>query len=226
VVEFWFDWDWTNAETELKKAIEINPNNSDAHRFYAVLLTVLGRHDEALSEMETARQLDPLSLIGNALKGQSFFYAGRDAEAIEQSNKTLEIEPNFWIAHIMLARVYIRQNRFDEAVAAAKKAGEFSGGNSEAVSLAAYALAKSGRRDAALTILEELKSRSNERYVPSYNVAMIYNGLGETEEAINHLEKAFKDHDARMILLKVEPKWNNLRTEPRFIELMRRMNFE
>jgi tetratricopeptide (TPR) repeat protein len=226
VVEFWFDWDWTKAEAELKKAIEINPNNSDAHRFYAVLLTVLGRPDEALAEMETARQLDPLSLITNALKGQSFFYAGRDAEAIDQSNKTLEIEPNFWIAHIMLARVYIRQNRFDEAFAEAKKAGEFSGGNSEAVSLAAYALAKAERRDEALATLEELKSRSNERYVPSYNFAMIYNGFGMREEALNQLEKAFTERDARMILLKVEPKWNNLRSEPRFIALIKQMNFE
>ena len=225
-IEFWFDWDWTNSEAELKKAIALNPNNSDAHRFYAVLLTVSGRGDESISEMETAKQLDPLSLVVNALKAQAFFYAGRDAEAIEQANKTLEIEPNFWIAHLMLARVYINQNKFDEAVTEAKKAAEFSGGNSEAVSLAAYALAKSGRRDEALAMLEELKSRSNQRYVPSYNLAMIYNGLGSREEALNNLEKAFAEKDARLVLLKVEPKWNNLRNEPRFIELMRRMNFQ
>jgi serine/threonine-protein kinase len=226
VVEFWFDWDWKNAETELKQAIAINPNNPDAHRFYAVLLTILGRPNEALSEMETARQLDPLSLIVNALKGQTLFYAGRDAEAIDQSNKTLEIEPNFWIAHIMLARVYIRQNKFDEAVTEAKKAGEFSGGNSEASSLAGYALAKAGRRDAALATLEELKSTSNQRYVPAYNIAMIHNGLDQTDEALNLLEKAFQTRDARMILLKVDPKWNNLRSDARFVDLMRRMNFE
>ncbi len=224
VVEFWFDWDWSGGEAELKKAIVINPNNSDAHRFYAVLLTVLGRHDEALAEMETARQLDPLSLVTNALKGQSFFYAERDREAIDQLNKTLEIEPNFWIAHITLARVYIRQERFDEAVKEAKKAREFSGGNSEAASLAGYALAKAERHDEALAILEELKLKSNQRYVPSYNVAMTHNGLGEREEALNQLEKAFQTRDARMMLLKVEPKWNNLRNEPRFIDLLRRMN--
>ena len=222
-VEFWFDWDWEAAETELKKAIALNPNNADAHRFYAVFLTISGRADESLSEMELARQLDPLSLIVNALKAQSYFYAGRDAEAIEQANKTLEIEPNFWIAHIMLTRIYIRQNRFDEAIAEAEKAGEFSGGNSEAVSLEAYALAKSGRRDESLKLLEELKS--NGRYVPSYNLAMIYNGLDNREEALNNLEKAFAEKDARLILLKVEPKWNNLRNESHFIELMRRMNF-
>ena len=224
VVEFWFEWDWERAETELKKAIEINPNNSDAHRFYGVLLTVSGRSDESLAEMETARQLDPLSLIVNALKAQAFFYAGRDAEAIEQSNKTLEIEPNFWIAHLMLARIYLRQNKFDDALTEAKKAAEFSGGNSEAASLAAYALAKSERRDEALAMLGELKSSGG--YVPAYNFAMIENGLGNREEALSQLEKAFRTHDARMMLLKVEPKWNDLRDEPRFIDLMKRMKLE
>ncbi len=225
-VEFWFDWDWKGSEAELKKAIAIDPNNSDAHRYYGVLLTVLGRGDEALAEIELARQLDPLSLIVNALKAQAFFYAGRDAEAIDQSNKTLEIEPDFWIAHIMLTRIYLRQNRFDEAAREAKKAVEFSVGNSEAVSLEAYALAKAERRDEALALLEDLRSRSTQRYVPAYNVAMIDNGLGNSVEALNQLEKAFAEKDARLMLLKVEPKWNNLRSEQRFIELMRRMNFE
>lgn len=226
VVEFWFGWNWKNGEAELKKAIAISPNNSDAHRFYGVLLTVLGRHDEALKEMETARELDPLSLITNALKGQSFFYAGRDAEAIDQLNKTLEIEPNFWIARVVLARVFIRQERFDEAVVEAKKAGEFSGGNSEAVSLAGYALAESGKSDEARLLLGELKSRSNQRYVPAYNIAMIYNGLSETNEALNRLEKALEDYDARMMLINIDPKWDNLRSEPRFVSLLKRMNFE
>lgn len=226
VVEFWFEWDWANSEAEMKKAIAFSPNSPDAHRFYAVLLTALGRSDEALLEMETARQLDPLSLIVNSLKGQIFFYAERDAEAINQLQKTFEIDPNFWIAHLMLARVFIRQNRFDEAIAEAKKAEQFSGGNSEAVSLGSYALAKSGRRDEAVALLEELKSRSIHRYIPAYNIALIYNGLDEREQSLVQLEKAFKDRDARMILLKVEPKWDNLRTEPRFVDLIKRMRFE
>lgn len=226
VVEFWFDWDWTNAEAELKKSITLRPNNPDAHRFYAVLLTVLGRSEEALKEMETARQLDPLSLIVNALKGQSFFFAGRDAEAINQLNKTLEIEPDFWIAHIMLARIYIKQKKFNEAVAEAKKAGEFSGGNSEAVSLASYALAKTEKHSEAQAMLEGLKFKSNQQYVPAYNLAMVYNGLGEREEALNLLEIAFRERDARMIMLKVEPKWDDFRSEPRFIDLMKQMRFE
>jgi len=225
-IEFWYEWRWAEAEAELKKAIATAPNSSDAHRFYAVLLTATGRADESLAEIESARQLDPLSLIVNALKSQAYFYAGRDAEAVEQANKTLEIEPNFWIAHLMLARVFIVQNKLDEAVAEAQKAAQFSGGNSEAISLEAYALAKSERREEALAKLKELKSRSHERYVPAYNTAMIYNGLGSTDEALDQLEIALQTRDARMILLKVDPKWDNLRNESRFRDLMRKTNFD
>ena len=225
-IEFWYEWRWAEAETELKKAIAADPNNPDAHRFYAVLLTVTGRGDESLAQMEKARELDPLSLIVNALKSQAFFYAGRDPEAIDQARKTLEIEPNFWIAHLMLARVFIRQNKLDDAVASARRAEEFSGGNSEAISLVAYALAKGGRREEALSELEKLKSRGAERYVPAYNLATIQNGLGRRDEAIQLLEEALQTRDARMILLKVDPKWDDLRSDPRFIDLMRRVNFE
>jgi serine/threonine-protein kinase len=225
-IEFWYEWRWADAEAELKRAIATEPNNPDAHRFYAVLLTVVGRPAESLGEMEKARELDPLSLIVNALKSQAFFFAGRDAEAIDQANKTLEIEPNFWIAHLMLTRAFIRQNKLDEAIASARRAEQFSGGNSEAISLAAYALAKSGRRDEALKELEKLRSRAAERYVPAYNLAMIHNGLGQREEAIQRLEEALNTRDARMILLKVDPKWDELRSDPRFIDLMRRTSFE
>jgi DNA-binding winged helix-turn-helix (wHTH) protein/TolB-like protein/Flp pilus assembly protein TadD len=225
-VEFWFERDWKNAESEIKKAVELSPNNAGVHRAYSILLTCLGRHDESLVEMRTARQLDPLSLVTNALEGQTLFYASRNDEAIARLNKTFEIEPTFWIAHLQLARVYIEQKRYADAIAEAKKAEQFSGGNSEAVSLSGYALAKNGQTSEARTMLEELKSTANQKYVPAYNIAMIYNGLGETEESLNFLEKAFTDRDARMILLKVDPKWNNLRNDVRFISLMKGMNFE
>ena len=108
-VGFLFDWDWSASESELKKAIELSPNNSDAHRAYAHLLSVLGRHDEAIAEAKRARELDPLTLITNALEGQFLFYAGHNDEAIARLKKTLEIDSNFWIAHNILGRVYISQ---------------------------------------------------------------------------------------------------------------------
>ncbi len=225
-VASWYEWDWKTAENEIATAVEISPNNSDARRAKSLLLTVLGKHDEAVAEMKLARELDPLSLPTNALEAQALFYSGRDAEAFERLNKTFEIDPNYWIARLIAARILIGQNRFDEALNELKTAKEFSGGNSETVSLMGYALAKTGRREEALAMLEELTSRSGGQYVPSYNIAMIHNGLGDSESTLSWLERAVEDRDVRLILLKVEPKWNNLRTEPRFIELMKQMNFE
>jgi serine/threonine-protein kinase len=221
----WYEWNWPAAESEMRKAIGLDANNSDAHRGLSILLTVTGRHDEAVSEMRTARMLDPLSLPTNALEAQTLHYAGRDSEAIDRLNKTFEIEPNFWIARLMLARMYIGQGRWNEALAELEKARTASQGNTEVLSLEAYSLAHSGRADEARKKIEELKRKSDTNYVPSYNIAMAYNGLGDREQAIRWLEDAADRHDVRMILLKVEHKWDDYRTDPQFISIMQRLGF-
>ncbi len=225
-VGFLYDWDWTAAETEFKRALELAPNNSDARRGYAHLLSNLGRHAEAIAEVKRARELDPLTLITNVLEGQFLFYAGREPEAIERLNKTLEIEPNYWIAYNNLGRVYILQKRYDEAIAALTKARELSRGSTEPVTQLCYALAKSERREQAQAELEELKSTAAKRYVPAYSLAMIYNGLGEKNEALNYLEKSFQEREVQITFIKIDTRWDDLRAEPRFVNLMRRMNFE
>lgn len=225
-IAFWYNWRWADAEKELRAAIAADPNNSDAHRFYAVMLTAMGRAEESLREIERARELDPLSLILNALKAQAYFFAGRDAEAIEQANKTLEIEPNFWIAHLMLARSYLRQNDLENAIDAAKKAETFSSGNSEASALVAYGLAKAGKRSEALEKLSELDRQAHERYVSDFNLAVAHVALGNRDAALTHLESGLKKRDARMILLKKDPRLDDLRTDPRFINLLRKVGFE
>jgi tetratricopeptide (TPR) repeat protein len=224
-VASWYDHDWQKAEMEFKKAIEDAPNNPDAHRGYSILLTCLGHHDQAIAEMERARELDPLSLITNALEGQTFLFAGRYDSAIERLNKTFEIDPNFWVAHIQLARVYIQQNKLDDAIAEAEKAKQYSGGNSESFSLAGFAKAKAGRQEQASNDLEILKAMQIKGMVTYYNTAAIYNGLGQSDEAIASLEKAVEARDVRLVLLKVDPKWDNLRSDPRFTALMKRLNF-
>ncbi len=225
-IGFLYDWDWSAAEGELKKAIELAPNNSDAHRAYAHLFSILGRHDEAVAEGKRARELDPLSLITNTLEGQFLFYAGRDGEAIARFNKTLEIEPNFWIAHNGLGRVYIRQGRYAEAIAVLTKARELSGGSTEPVTQLGYALAKSGNRERAQAILAELNSIAAENYVPAYSFAMIYNGLGEKEEALNYLEKSFGEREVQISFIKVDTRWDEFRAEPRFAKIIKQMNLE
>ena len=225
-VGFLFDWDWSAAESELKKAIELSPNNSDAHRAYAHLLSLLGRHAEAIVEAKRARELDPLTLITNALEGQFLFYAGRNDEAIARLKTTLEIDANFWIAHNILGRVYISQGRYDEAIAELKIAKELSGGSTEPITQLGYALAKSGKREQAQATLEELRSLAAEKYVPEYDFAMVYSGLGEKDEALKYLEKSFQDREVGMAFIKIDWRWDDLRAEPRFQALLRGVGFK
>ncbi|MBA2501465.1 MAG: protein kinase [Pyrinomonadaceae bacterium] len=226
-VKFWFDWDWRGAEQELQRSLNLNPNVGDTYIAYSHVFTFTGRHAEALPLARRARELDPLNLRINALEGQALFYAGKYDDSIVSLHKTLELEPNFWLAHFVLARVYIEKKMYAEAIAEATKASDLSGGHSEAVAHIVYALAKSGRREEAQATLNELKKRAAEgRYVPPQNLALAYNGLGETDEAIASLEKGLQQRDVRMTLLKVEPKWNNLRADPRFQDLLRRIGLQ
>ena len=221
----WYEWNWSAAEAEMRKAIELDPNSPDAHRGLSIVLTTLGRHDEAVSEMRSARMLDPLSLPTNALEAQTLFYAGRDQEAIDRLNKTFEMDPNFWIARVMLGRIYIGEERWDDALAELQKGRTASGGNTETISLAVYALARSGRRDEARKMLKEILDRSDQNYVPSYNIAMAYHGLGDDDQTLRWLEDAVERHDVRLILLKIDHKWDDLRANARFISIVQRLGF-
>ena len=226
-VEFWFDWDWNGAELEFQRALGLDRNVADTHIAYANVLTFTGRHAEALSQAHRARELEPLNLRIIALEGQTIFYAGKYDEAIVSLQKTIELEPSFFLGHLVLARVYVEKKMYSEAIAEAIKARDFSGGHSEAVAHLVYALAKSGRREEAQAALNELNKRVAEgRYVPPYNLALAYYGLGETDEAIAWLEKGFRQRDVRMTFLKVDPKWNDLRTDPRFTDIERRVGFQ
>ncbi|HVS82973.1 MAG TPA: tetratricopeptide repeat protein, partial [Pyrinomonadaceae bacterium] len=222
---FWYDWDWNAAENQCKRALELNPNSADAHQVYAHLLSTTGRHAEALAEIKRARELDPLNLRINANEGRFLIHAGRTDDALARLQKTFELDPNFWFAHWVASSAYIEKGMFAEAVVEARKAKEFLGVRTDATALGAYALAKSGKQAEARAALEELLKLSTERYVPPYNIAMIYNGLGERDETLAWLEQGYQKRDPRMVFLKVEPKWNNLRADPRFQDLLRRVRF-
>jgi len=222
---FWYDWDWQAAEKQYLRALELDPNNAEAHFGYAHLLSNTTRHSQALAEIKLSRELDPVSLVTNALEGQILFFAGRPDEALDRLNRTIDLNPNFWLSHLFISDIYTEKGMYAEAIAAAKKAGELSG-NSQSEAYRAYALARLGKQTEARVVLDELLKLSKTRYVPPYIFAVVYNGLGESDKALDYLEKAFAEKNVLMVFLKVEPKWNNLRREPRFIDLMRRMNFE
>ena len=223
-VEYFFEWDWAAAEKEFQRAIEIRPNYPLAHLGYAHLLSTLGRHEDALAEIDRAIKLDPLSPFVGTIKGQILFHARRYSEAIEEVNKALEIEPNFWIGQIVLCRSYERLAHYEQALKACRKAAEFSGEVTEVTSLAGYTFAVSGQRQQAEQALQALRVTSETRYVPPYNFALLYQGLGNSDEALKWLEKAYEQRDVHMVFLSVDSKWDALRNNPHFIGLTKRLN--
>jgi TolB-like protein/Tfp pilus assembly protein PilF len=232
--EFWYDWNWTAAENQYKRALELNPNSVDTHMFYAHLLSIIGRHAEALAEIKRAREIDPYSPFVNSLEGQLLIYAGKPDEALARLRETIDLAPGFWFPHLFIASAYCEKGMFAESIAEARRSTELSGGQNidsggqtNSISLEGYVLAKWGKRDEARAILDRLLklSESKARYIPPYHIAMLYNGLGEREQALTWLERGIDQRDPKMVFLKVEPKWNNLRNEPRFIALIRRLGF-
>jgi TolB-like protein/DNA-binding winged helix-turn-helix (wHTH) protein/Flp pilus assembly protein TadD len=225
MVDFWLEWDWERAAQRDRRAIALNANNAAAHRAYAQVLSNSGHHDEALSEIAIARQLDPLSPILNTMHGQFLFHAGRLEEAIVPLQRAFAVDPNFWIAHSFMGQIQERRGEFAAAIESLEKAHQFSGGNTIALSIKGYVLARSGKHAEAERIVDGLILAGQSHYVPPSNIALVYAGLGKHDFALNWLEKAWQVRDVRMIFLAVDPKWNDLRSHSGFKELMRRGRF-
>jgi TolB-like protein/Flp pilus assembly protein TadD len=225
-IHTWFDWDWAGAEREAKRAIELNPNFGLAHIAYAQLLSYRGLHQEAISEAARARDLDPLSSIINTLNGSILLYARRDDEASMTLQKTLELDPNFWIAHYFFGKTYLAKKKYSDAIAEFSKARELSGGNSLAIGMIGYGWALAGDLAKARAVLTELKSLSGQRYIPPSNVAVLCFALGEKDEAFIWLEKAYQDHDVRLSRMKVDPEWDSMRSDPRFVAILKRIGLQ
>ncbi len=223
---FWGEWNWSEAEKQYKRALELNPNDVNAHIFYAHMLSNMGRHAESLAEISRARELDPLFPFAGALEGQFLLHAGKIDEALERLKKTFELAPNFWMPHLFASSAYTEKGMYAEAVVEARKARELSAAQTISIAWESYALAKSGKLDEAKAALNELLKLSETQDIPPYHFAQAYNGLGETDKTFEWLEKSYAEHDPKIAFLKVDPKWKNLRNDPRFIKLLRRMNFE
>ncbi|HVB36622.1 MAG TPA: winged helix-turn-helix domain-containing protein [Candidatus Acidoferrales bacterium] len=222
---FWYDWDWAKAEEEGRKAIGLDSNSAWAHLRYAHVLSNEGKHAEAIEEIGRARLLDPLSLMVNTMSGMFRYQARRYEEAMPHFLEALELNPKFWVAHINLAKALHAQGRTEEALAEAAKARETAGGSSEPIALEGYFLARLGRRAEAEKRIGELEARGKENYVPPYNFATVYLGLEDAERSIEWLERGFTERDVRMVFLGVDPKWDALRSDQRFQDLLRRVGF-
>ena len=170
--------------------------------------------------MSQAKKLDPLSPIINATAGQFMYYAGQYDVAIKQLRETVELFPDFWIARLDLGIVYEQERMYPEAIKEFEKARDL-GGTTEALSLAGHAYAVSGNRRQALKLLHDLEEQAGQHYVPPYNIALIYAGLGDKNQALDWLEKGLKIRDVHMVFLSADPKWDNLREDLRFKSIIR-----
>jgi len=220
-----YDWDWVGAEKEYKRAIELNPGYATAHQWYAMYLSEMGRHDEAVAEIRRAQELDPLSLIINATGGYVFFFARRYDEAIAQCRRTLELNPGFYSGHSFLGWAYEQEKLYAQAISEYQKAIALEPGNPALAAELARACAAAGKRTEALKGISQLKELSKQRYVSPYLMAQIHAALGDIDQACAWLEKAYEERSGELCMLKVDPRNDPLRSEPRFQDLLRRMNF-
>lgn len=218
-----YDWDWTTAEREFKRSLELDPNLALTHYRYAwTYLSPLGRHDEAVAEMRRATDLEPLSLIQGANFAGVLMYARRYDEAIAQAKKTLDLDPQFFGGKSWLCHSYIASGKYAEALAVAEPTL-----NSENpfLSDAALGYAHTGQREKALAIISRLQEAEKTRYVMNYLAASMYGALGDKDAAFAELEKAYQNHDWFLQRIKVDPMMDPLRDDPRFDAIVKRLNF-
>jgi len=217
------DWDWNGAGVEYRRAIELNPNYAHAHHWYSQYLCELGRFDEGVAEADRAHALDPLNLMLGIDVGMRLYWARRYREAIAPIRKTLELDPNFRVARRFLGQVYEQNGMYEAAIAELRQAAKLSENNPIDLGALGHVYAVSGHRREALQILEELRQHSAKRYVSGYEFALIYAGLGKLEKAFQWLDKAFQEHSTWMLHLRVDPRLDPLRSDPRFQDLLRRV---
>ena len=224
-IAFFYDWEWELAERHLRRAIELDPNSSEAHLFYAHLLSNLGRHDEALAEARRARELEPASLIIRTIEGLLFDQAGQFDAAIANLETAVQMDPDFWLSHHLLSSAYLLKGRYQDAIAQSDEAKRLAPFQTHSLLFKGVAHARAGDLNETRKILDELLQASKERYIPPCHIALLYAALGDNDKAIEHLEIGYREKDVRMIFLKVDRKWDPMRADPRFIDLVRRMKF-
>lgn len=220
-----WEWDFVTAEREYRQAIALNPNFATAHHWVSTdVLCNLRRFDEALAEAKKGQDLDPLSSIITANVGDIYQYAGRYDEAISTYRRAEELDPTFYFPPQALGTVYLLKGEVPDAIASLRKSLELNPGDPYVMSALANALTRTGQRDEAVKLVDEIKSMTANKFVPGEAVAFAYLALGNKDEALSWLEKAVDQHSREAVLLAVDPVFADLRSEPRYKALMKRVN--
>jgi eukaryotic-like serine/threonine-protein kinase len=220
---YYYEWNWRAAEEEYRKCLEAAPQDATAHAWYGHLLCLTGRFDEALVYTRKSLELDPLSLIDSVQMAWVFYFARHYDQSIRMAEKTLEMDPTFAVAHVVLGLACEKTVAHARAIEELQKAVEFSGRSTQFLSYLAYVFARAGRAEEARATLLELERLSQTRYVSSYFLAPAYVALGDADRAFQCLEEAFAERSNALTYLKVDPKLDDLRGDPRFTDLVRRV---
>ena len=212
-----YDWDWTGAESEFRRSIDLDPGYAKAHSLYACYFSLQGRSDEAVGEMRRALQVDPLSIYDNSNLGRHLYNARRYGDAIDQFRKTLDMDPGSPYAHWGLAEALSQKGLYGEAIAEFQKAIGLAGPTPDFLTGLAFAYAQSGKMREAHSILDQLLALAHREYVSSSDMAIVYAALGDRTQAFASLDKAIEDRDGYLwIWLRADPRLNSLRPDPRF----------
>ena len=221
-----YEWDREGAERDFRHAIALNPNYATAHHWYADHLVSQARFEEGMAEIALARSLDPLSLVMGADTAGYLFYAGRYDEAMEQMQKTLLEEPDFEPSHRQLGGIYEQMGRYAEAIETFERLRDLSGGVTYSLTALAHAYALSGRREDAMRMLARLDEVGKRKYVSPYGLAAVHVALGDADRAFAILDRAVQAHDRALIWLKVSPRWDRIRPDPRLRAILRTVGAE
>jgi serine/threonine-protein kinase len=223
-IRFYGDWDWLSADKEFRRAIELSPSYAQAHRTYSDFLSEMGRHDQALAEIRTAQELDPLSATTVLDAGWVFYYAREYDRAIEQCRKVLELDPRSVSALDCVGSAHMATAAYDQAIAEYSALLTSSGNDPLRLASLGCAYAMAGKKPQAQKVVAQLNEASKIHYVPPYFLGLVHAALGDKDGAFSWLEKAHEQHDSYLVRLKVEPAMDPLRSDPRFEKLLHRMN--
>jgi Predicted integral membrane protein len=223
IVLFAWDWDRLAAEREVKRALQLNPNYARAYWVRAWLSRAIGRFDEAISDNEAARRLDPLAMESSILLGSTLYYARRYDQAIQQFRNVLDMHSENWLARLYLGLAYQQKGRLTAALGEFERAKATAGPVPDILGPLGFAYALSGKQDEARTTLAELKRQAETAYTPAYNMALVCIGLDDKDQAFAWLEKAYAEHSGILTELRNDPNLDGLRSEPRFRNLIGRV---
>ena len=224
-VKFYFDWDWSGAEKEFQQAIALDSDWAASHQWYSIYLLAAGRPIDALREIRLARESDPLSLAINTDLGFHYYYTRQYDEAIKQLKSVLAMKQDFAPAHLWLGRAYQQMGQFDDALGEFRQVEESVREWPVAVAARGSVEGAAGRPDKAKSVLAELQELAGHRFVTAYGVALVYAGIGDSDAAFTWLDKAFAERSHWLVWLRLDPRFDPLRSDSRFTELLGRMAF-